>query len=85
MPGAGEMADLDRIEEAAIGEAAGRAVLVGVITTAGMREYLLYGARTEWIGAFDEALRSRITTHTFQIMARRDTDWSLYRSFVIDR
>jgi hypothetical protein len=59
-----------------------RAVLSVVITTGGMREFVFYAASRDWIGAwapkFDEATGS----HTVQVMARPDPEWSVFRRFV---
>ena len=57
-------------------------VLVGVITTAGMREFVLYANSSAWIEDFHKAFQAVVPTHQVQVMAKTDPDWSVYKSFV---
>ena len=77
-----EMRELSAAEQAIEDEAGDRAVLVGVITTGGMREFVLYTSTSDWIESFDHALQDLVPTHTVQVMAQRDPKWKTYRSFV---
>ena len=82
MPGPDEMRQLDAFEDAVIARAGTRAILVGVITTGGMREWVLYTGSGEWIPAFHEDLKTALPTHQVQVMAQTDPKWSVYRQFV---
>jgi hypothetical protein len=82
MPGADEMAQLTAFEDALAARAAGRAVLVGVITTGGMREFVLYTGSGDWIEGFHHDLSAALPSHQVQVMAKSDPKWSVYRQFV---
>jgi hypothetical protein len=82
MPSEDDMAQLEAFEETLIEHAAPRAVLVGVITTGGMREFVLYAGASEWIEGFHRSLQSAMPTHDIHVMAQEDSDWSTYRAFV---
>ena len=73
---------LGRIEAKVVSKAADESVLVGVITTGGMREFVLYTNSSTWIEAYHHALEEEVTTHKIQVMAKTDPDWSTYKSFV---
>lgn len=73
---------LSKVEAKVIGQADEQSVLAGVITTGGMREYVLYTNSSEWIEDFHQALREEVSTHEIQVMARVDPNWSVYKSFV---
>lgn len=73
---------LGTIEAKVVNEAADDSVLAGVITTGGMREFVLYTNSSAWIEAYHRALEEDITTHTIQVMAKTDPNWSVYKSFV---
>jgi hypothetical protein len=82
LPRKPEFVELDAAEETVIDEAGERAILVGVITTRGMREFVLYTATAEWIESFDLALQQRVESHTVQVMAKNDPKWTTYRQYV---
>ena len=82
MPGSDELAQLVAFEDAMMERLGDKAVLVGVITTGGMREFVLYTGSREWIAAFHESLKSVLPTHDVQVMAQTDREWSVYRRFV---
>jgi hypothetical protein len=63
MPTSSEMAQLEVVEEAIVSGLAGHAVLVAVLTTNGMREFVAYTGNGGWLPSFDERLQSSITTH----------------------
>ncbi len=82
MPGSHEEVELAAIEETILREAAGQAVLVGVITTKSMREFVLYTTTGDWIESFHLRLSSGVASHEIQVMAKRDPEWTVYRQFV---
>ncbi len=82
LPQGPEVGQLDEIEDLIVRESAGRAVLVGVITTQAMREFVLYSQDSEWIPEFHQALRDNVDHHDIQVMGQRDPDWGVYSSFV---
>jgi hypothetical protein len=73
---------LARIEAKVVSTADKESVLAGVITTGGMREFVLYTNASTWIDAYHHALSEDISTHVIQVMAKTDPDWSVYKSFV---
>jgi hypothetical protein len=78
-----EQAALAAIERAVLERAGDRAVLVGVITTIGVREFVLYtGDDGEWLEPFHRSLSAEFDDYELQMMARRDPDWAVYRAFV---
>jgi hypothetical protein len=83
LPESTEATTLATIEDAVVREAADRALLVGVITTGGMREFVLYTATGEWIASFHKALQAAVTTHEVQMSANHDRAWSVYTQFVV--
>jgi hypothetical protein len=82
LPNDEESAQLEAIEEHVEHHVAGRAVLVGVISTQGMREFVLYTSTGEWIEGFHRDLQAAVTTHEIQVMAQTDPKWKVYSSFV---
>jgi hypothetical protein len=82
MPSDVDMEALEAFEEVVIDRAASRAVLVGIITTGGMREYVLYTGSGDWIEGFHHELQAALPSHDVQVMAQQDPKWSVYRQFV---
>jgi hypothetical protein len=82
MPDSEEAAKLADFEEALVEKAGDQATLVGVITTSGMREFVLYTGSGDWIETFHSELRSALPTHDVQVQAQTDPDWEVYRQFV---
>ena len=82
LPQEHELPALDEIEKVIVGIAETDAVLVGVISTAGVREFVLYTGDGEWLEAYHNALSAAIESHEVQMMARRDPEWTIYRAFV---
>ena len=82
MPTSDELAQLVAFEDVVTERAGDNAVLVGVITTGGMREFVLYTGSGEWIPAFHTDLKSALPTHDVQMVAETDPKWSVYRQFV---
>ena len=82
LPQEPELGTLDDIERTIVGIAEGDAVLVGVISTGGVREFVLYTGDGEWLEGYHDALSAAIESHEVQMMARRDPEWTIYRAFV---
>ena len=76
------MGQLAVFEDALIEKVAARAVLVGVITTNGTREFVMYTGSGDWIAALHEELKAALPTHEVQVIAQTDPSWSVYRQFV---
>ncbi len=81
-PEPAEDAELGVVEETIIARIAGHAVLVAIVTTNGMREFVAYTGDGSWLPEFDRGLQIAVTTHEVQIDARTDPDWSVYRQLV---
>ena len=81
-PEPAEDAELEVVEETIIARIAGHAVLVAILTTNGMREFVAYSGDGSWLPEFDRGLQTAVTTHEVQIDARTDPDWSAYRQLV---
>lgn len=81
-PAPEEDQQLSRIEAKVVAEAAKESVLVGVITTGGMREFVLYTNSSTWIEDYHHTLADAISTHEVQVMAKTDPQWSTYQAFV---
>ncbi len=84
LPQSAEMDELAAIEELLVEMVGTHAVLVGVITTSSMREFVLYSPEGSWIPEFHADLQREVQSHRIDAMARTDADWSVYRSFVSD-
>ena len=82
LPLEAELPALDAIERVIVEEAGDRAVLVGVISTGGVREFVLYTGDGQWLEEFQGAVSAAVETHEIQMMARRDPEWLVYRAFV---
>jgi len=82
LPSEEELPALDAIERVVVEEAGDRAVLVGVISTGGVREFVLYTGDGQWLEEFQAAVSGAVETHEIQMMARRDPEWLVYRAFV---
>lgn len=82
LPAGAELEELAAIEEQLVTAVDGRAVLVGTITTNGMREFVPFGQTPDWIEPFHNCLEAQIDDHEVQVMARTDPDWDVYAQFV---
>ena len=78
-----ECGDLDAIEDAICDslEAGRESLFVAVITTSGMREFVLYTRSPEQVKQKFEELRSRVKSHEIQLMIQPDKDWKVYARF----
>jgi hypothetical protein len=83
LPTPDEAATLSQIEEAV--EAALRVghetILVVVLTTGGMREFVLYSAAPQNIEAAIGTVQARFPSHEIQFYIQPDADWDAYASF----
>jgi Family of unknown function (DUF695) len=80
LPSSGENAELQTIEDAicpALEEQA-ESVLVAVITTSGMREFVFYTRAPREVQQRFGKLRDRVTSHKIQLMIQPDKDWAVY-------
>lgn len=82
LPVPDESAELNSIEAEMSRLVATRAILVGVITSGGMREFVLYTGEGDWIAQFHQDLQASIPHHEVQVMAQRDEGWATYRRMV---
>lgn len=82
-PSAAEVESLHAIEDRIYdGLAAdGDTELAAVITTGGMREFVLYTRTPEPMKTELATLQAGITTHRVQVMMKEDAVWSTYRRF----
>ena len=80
LPSPTEDAELAAIEDAIRGllQEQAESLLVAVITTSGMREFVLYTRAPEVAEKRFEQLRTRIVTHQIQLMIQLDNDWDVY-------
>lgn len=76
-----EQDQLHAFEDALIATVADRAVLAAVISTGGMREFVLYSGERDWLPALHADLKSLLPDHEVQMMAQTDPAWSVYRFF----
>ena len=72
---------LEDFEDELVDLVGGRGTLVAVITTGGVREFVLYTGEEWWIHQFQRDLASAIPSHRVQVSAKPDPDWCVYRSF----
>jgi len=80
LPSPGENAQLAAVEDTicpALEEQAS-SLLVAVITTSGMREFVFYTRSPQEARRRFEQLRGRITSHEIQLMIQPDRDWAVY-------
>ena len=86
LPTADESQQLGAIEERLSKdlEEPRRAVLTAVITTSGMREFVLYTGSKGWIRDWTERFQAETATHQIQVMSQPDPKWSVYRSLAGD-
>ena len=80
LPTAQEISELAAIEDAIceVLEAEKESLLVLVVTTGGMQEFVLYTRSPEKVKLKFERLRGEITGHEIQLMIQEDKDWQVY-------
>jgi hypothetical protein len=57
-------------------------LLVGIISTGGMREFVLYTTNPDEVQRKFGELKKETFTHALQLMIQPDKGWNVYRSFV---
>jgi hypothetical protein len=80
-PGSADAAALLAAEEEIVRLVGTRAVMVMVLTTDNMREFVLYTANGDWVAPFHRALATT-TSPDVQVVASTDPEWSVYREFL---
>lgn len=83
LPSAEEDAQLDEIEEAICGalERQAESLLVAIITTSGIREFVFYTREPQQVKARFEQLHNQITSHKIQLLVQSDSKWRTYAQF----
>jgi hypothetical protein len=76
-----ELNQLAGFEDGLVGRTGDRAVLVAVLTTASMREFILYAGSGDWIPQVHKDLKALLPAHEVQMIAKTDPDWSAYWHF----
>jgi hypothetical protein len=72
-----EQQRLAGIEETLLGVVAARAVLAGVLTSAGVCHFVFYSATADWVGEIEPALRQ--VAGSAAVRVAQDPAWSTYR------
>lgn len=80
LPGPADMGDLEVVEDLVASEP--RGLLVAVITTQGMREFVLYTADPSWVEDWAHELGARVPGHEVQVMVQGDPGWETYRQLL---
>ncbi len=76
--------EMDRVAEFEDGMAAivgERAVFVLVITSGGVREFILYTGDADWLPKLHMDLRGILPNYDIEMAATLDPNWELYRAF----
>ena len=83
MPSSAELEELNEIEDRLfeIFQSGQQAVVVAVITTSGMREFVLYAHDPNEIVGKHRQLQSEISHHEIQLMIQADRDWTTFKRF----
>jgi hypothetical protein len=82
-PSRSEIKQLDAIEELIERRMCGanESLLAGVVTSNGLREFVVYTSNLEAASTKAEAVVREVTTHELQIIVRNDPQWRVYRTF----
>jgi Family of unknown function (DUF695) len=80
-PQANEMKQLAAFEDGLVDGTRDRAVLVAVLTTGSMREFILYAGSDDWIPQAHTDLKALLPSHEVQMIAKTDPGWSVYWHF----
>ena len=80
LPSLEENVELDAIEDAICNylQEGAASLLVAIITTNGMREFVLYTRAPEQLQHSFEQLRRHIMSHEMQLMIQVDKTWEIY-------
>ena len=83
LPTSDESATLAHIEDAiaAALRVGHESILVVVLTTGGMREFMLYSAAPQNVEAAVETVRAQFPNYEIQFYVQPDADWDAYASF----
>jgi len=84
LPASEEFDPLTVIEDALCEslETENESLLVCVLTTGGMREFVFYTTAPEKVTEKFILLEARITSHEIQLMIQPDKSWSVYKQFI---
>ena len=82
-PSRAEIRQLDAIEELIEKRMSGgnESLLAGVVTSGGVREFVVYTSNIEGAAKKAEAVAAEVTTHSLQVIVRNDPQWRVYRTF----
>ena len=82
-PNRAEIRQLDAIEELIDKRMGGgnESLIAGVVTSNGLREFVVYTSNLEAARAKAEAVVHEVTTHELQVIVRNDPQWRVYRTF----
>jgi len=82
-PSRAEIRQLDAIEEVIEKRmsSGNESLIAGVVTSNGLREFVIYTSNLESAIAKAEAVTREITTHELQVIVRSDPQWRVYRTF----
>jgi hypothetical protein len=72
-----ELGEIEDVLRSSLQERA-ESVLVAIITTSGMREFVFYTRAPEQLQQRFQELRARITSHEIQLMIQPDRTWEVY-------
>jgi hypothetical protein len=83
-PSVEESQQLNNIEDQVAGmlESGNESLLVGVLSTKGMREFVLYTTSPDEVQRKFGELDKEILSHGLQLMIRSDKEWNVYKAFV---
>jgi hypothetical protein len=83
-PSGEESKQLNNIEDQVAGmlESGNESLLVGIISTGGMREFVLYTTNPDEVQRKFGELKKETFTHALQLMIQPDKGWNVYKSFV---
>jgi hypothetical protein len=83
LPSRAENAELEAIEKSICAELEFEAesLLVAIISTGGMREFVFYTRDPKQVERRFDFLRKRIPTHQIQLMIQADKRWKVYARF----
>ncbi len=82
-PGRAELKQLDVIEELIETRMSGanESLIAGVVTSNGLREFVVYTSNIESAKTKADAITREVTTHELQVIVRNDPQWRVYRTF----
>jgi hypothetical protein len=78
LPDEAESEQLAAIEDVLVADSSEHAILVAVITTSGMREFVFYTGAGDWIPDFHQRMMRATSSHEVQCIAKHDPGWTVY-------